>query len=138
MAKVEREAADRNKPKAKAAKKKKAAARAASTAPTAGSANLISLQMPESANRGGNLTVKIPHTLPAALGEQILQVTLKAGEDGRRVERKIVKVSGSGIAEVTFAVPQSLSGESVTVAAFVGEEFAANLQHLNSKPVLLR
>jgi N-sulfoglucosamine sulfohydrolase len=137
MAKVEQEAADRGKPKAKGTKKKIAAAKAAPTTPAKGNASLIALQLPASVTRGSNLTVKIPHTLPADLGEQSLQVTLKVGAEARRVERKVVKVSGNGIGEVTFAVPASLSGDTITVAAFVGEEFAGNLQHLNSNPIPL-
>jgi len=139
MAKVEKEAADRGKPKAKGGKKKKkAAAKVAASAPARSNVSLIALQLPETVTRGSNMTVKIPHTLPADLGEQTLQVTLKEGAGNKRIERKLVKVSGSGTAEVMFAVPQNLSTKTVTVAAFVGEEYTKNLQHLNSKPVSVR
>jgi len=137
MAKVEKEAADRGKRKDRGGKKKKAAAKVAA-APARGNASLITMQLPQTVDSGGNLIVKIPHTLPASLGEQVLQVTLKEGAGNKRIERKLMKVSGSGTADVTFAVPQGLSGKTVTVAAFIGEEFTQNLQHLNSSPVSVR
>lgn len=94
--------------------------------------------MPESVTAGGTLTAKLPHTLPASLGEQQIQVTLKNGADGKHFDRQVATASGDGIAEVKFAVPKDLAGKTVTVAAFVGEEFTKCLQHLNSKPVPVR
>ena len=139
MAKVEKEAAERRSGKVKGGKKKKAKLTAAAEpAPKKNNANLISLQLPESVAAGGTLTAKLPHTLPASLGEQQIQVTLKSGADGKRLDRQVATASGGGIAEVKFAVPKDLAGKTVTVAAFVGEEFTKCLQHLNSKPVPVR
>ena len=84
------------------------------------------------------MTVRIEHRLPAALGEQVLTVTLKGGPDGQRIERKTVKASGKGTAEVNFDVPAEVPGGVVSFAAFVGEEFQSSLQHIQSPPQPVR
>ena len=100
--------------------------------------DLISLEMPESAAAGKPLVVKVHHKVDAELGEQLVHVTLKAGPDAKRVDRKVVKVSGEGVVEVTFDVPATVPGNIVQFAAFIGEDFASNRQHLQTDPVPVR
>ncbi len=92
------------------------------------------LELPESAARGGQITARIHHTLHDDLGPQLLHVTLKQ-KDNTRVERKVIEVTGSATAEVTFDLPASLPGDAVIVAVFVGADIKTALQHLNSEPV---
>jgi N-sulfoglucosamine sulfohydrolase len=100
--------------------------------------DLIALETPESVAVGKPLVVKVRHKLEAALGEQLIHVTLKAGPEAKRVDRQVVKVSGEGVVEVTFDVPQSVPGNVVRFAAFVGPDYAGNLQHLQTDPVPVR
>lgn len=97
--------------------------------------NLISWSLPETVVPGQAVVVKLEHHFPADLGEQTLQVTLKEGKSGKRVERKILKVSGEGKVEVSFKVPAQVADNTVRFAAFVGEEFTENLQYLQSNPM---
>jgi N-sulfoglucosamine sulfohydrolase len=99
---------------------------------------LIALETPESVAAGKPLVVKVRHKLEAALGEQLVHVTLKAGPEAKRVDRQVVKVSGEGVVEVTFDLPQAVPGNVVRVAAFVGPDYAGNLQHLQTDPVPVR
>jgi hypothetical protein len=39
---------------------------------------------------------------------------------------------------VQFDVPKDLQGNKVSFAAFIGAEFAKNLQHLSSKPISIK
>ncbi len=96
--------------------------------------NLIRLDVPKSVTPGKAVTVAVDHRLTAKLGEQQLHVTLK-GPDGKRVERKVVSAKGTGTTTVAFDVPASLAGKSVFVAAFVGEEYAKNLQHVQTEAI---
>ncbi len=95
------------------------------------------LELPESAPRGGQITVRIQHALHDDLGPQLLHVTLKQ-HDNTRIERQVIEVQGNATAEVTFDVPADLPGGAVIIAAFVGADIKNALQHLNSKPVPLR
>ena len=101
-------------------------------------ADLIALETPESVAAGKPLVVKVRHKLEAGLGEQLVHVTLKAGPEGKRLAREVVKVSGDGVAEVTFEVPASVPGNVVRLAAFIGEDYASNMQHLQTAPVPVR
>jgi N-sulfoglucosamine sulfohydrolase len=65
-------------------------------------------------------------------------VTLKGGPDGKRLDRKTVKATGQGVAEVTFNLPASVPGGVVSFAAFVGEDFPTSRQHLQSNPITVR
>jgi N-sulfoglucosamine sulfohydrolase len=94
--------------------------------------DLIAFELPETVTPGKPITVRIRHTLPASLGEQVLTVTLKGGPDGKRIDRLTVKATGNGTAEVTFDVPAEVPGRIVSFAAFVGEEFQTSLQHIQS------
>ncbi len=96
--------------------------------------DLIALEVPKSAAAGEPLVVKVRHTLEEALGEQLVHVTLKEGPEAKRVDRKVVTVSGEGVVEVTFAVPASVPGNVVRVAAFIGKDYAGHLQHLQTDP----
>ena len=100
--------------------------------------DLIALETPEGVAAGKPLVVKVRHKLEAGLGEQLVHVTLKAGPEAKRVARKVVKVSGDGVAEVTFDVPASVPGNVVHLAAFIGEDYASNRQHLQTAPVPVR
>ncbi|MCH5375755.1 MAG: sulfatase-like hydrolase/transferase, partial [Planctomycetes bacterium] len=101
-------------------------------------ADLISLEIPDAVIAGKPLTIKVHHTLEDRLGEQRVQVTLKAGPEAKRVDRQIFDVTGTGIVEVTFEVPESVPGNVVSVAAFVGQDFSSHLQYLQSQPVPVR
>lgn len=96
--------------------------------------DLIKFALPTSIVSGKSVTIGIEHSLPLELGEQVLTVTLKGGADGKRLDRKTVKASGKGVAEVTFDVPRDVSGGSISFAAFVGQEFQTSLQHIQSAP----
>lgn len=101
-------------------------------------ADLISIEWPATIAAGKPVTVTIRHKLPDDLGEQLLHVTLKAGRRAERVERKVVKIKGNGTAEVALDVPATVPDGTVSFAAFVGEEYTRNRQHLHSEPIALR
>lgn len=100
--------------------------------------DLIALGIPESVAAGKPLTVKLRYKVEAALGEQLVYVTLKAGPEGKRVDRKVMKVSGEGVIEVSFDLPATVPGNIVRFAAFVGKGYASNIQHLQTGPVPVR
>ena len=102
------------------------------------SARLITLMPPKVVAAGKPVTVKIQHRLKAALGEQSIHVTLKAGPNLKRLDRKVVKVAGNGEVEVTFSIPPKLPGNAVRFAAFVGKDYASNLQHLQTPAIKVR
>ena len=70
------------------------------------------------------------------MGKQSLHVTLK-GEQ-KRLERKVVMISGKGTASVDFEIPNNVSGKRISFAAFVGKDYQSNLQHLTTKPVAVK
>lgn len=94
----------------------------------------LQLQAPAKVTRGGTCTVHLHHRLPASLGPQKLHVTLKTA-NGRRLERQVLTVQGQGTTPVTFRLPADTSDKTVTLAAFLGEEFPKNLKHVQSEPV---
>jgi len=104
-------------------------------APNRSGAKLISWQLPDSVTPGKAVTVKVRHRLKADLGEQLLHVTLKGGKANTRIHREVVKVSGTGEADVVFQVPDPVPDGVVSFAVFIGEEFSKNLQHLVSGAV---
>ncbi len=95
---------------------------------------VLELQSPDKVNRGGELIVSLHHRLPESLGPQKLHVTLKDAAGGR-LERQVLDVRGEGTAKVTFRLPADDPGKSVSLAAFLGEEFPKNLKHVQSGPV---
>ena len=101
-------------------------------------ANLIALELPQAIAPGKPVTVKIRHKLNAQLGEQSVHVTLKGGAPAKRIERKVISVSGEGVAEVTFDVPAEVADNALQFAAFIGKDFATNLQYLQSKAMKVR
>jgi hypothetical protein len=125
--------ADERRAGGKGKAKKAAAGKAAAAAPRKRN-DLITFALPESISAGKPITLKIEHDLPANLGEQILTVTIKGGPAGKRLDRKTIKASGRGTAEVTFDVPADLPDGVVSFAAFVGADFPTSLQHIQSKP----
>lgn len=80
------------------------------------------------------IVVAIRHSLPADLKTQKLHVTIK-GADQKRIDRKVVEISGSGTVRITFSLTGNHATEPIHVAAFVGEEFSANLQHITAGPL---
>ena len=95
-------------------------------------ANLIAFALPETVTPGKPATVGIKHRLPDDLGEQVLTVTLKGGPDGKRIDRKTLNASGKGMAEFAFDIPADVPGDTVSFAAFVGEDYKTSLQHIQS------
>ena len=80
-----------------------------------------------STTRNDNVvTVSIQHTIPKQLEIQKVHVTLK--NDGKRLERHVLEISGAGKTEATFMVPDNLTTAPLSVAAFVGEDYPSNLQ----------
>ncbi|GAB5403710.1 MAG: hypothetical protein Aurels2KO_19410 [Aureliella sp.] len=74
------------------------------------------------------VSVTVVHALADQLGKQKLHVTLKdAGL--KRIERKVVAISGSGKTVVQFDLP-SRDVEIGAVAAFVGEAYDVSLEHV--------
>ncbi len=127
----EREADERRAAKRRAKKQ-------TSKVPQEKRSNLIALSLPDSIVGGGPCTVKLSHKLAVNLKEQLVHITLKGGADAKRIERKVVTVSGAGVRAVTFQIPAELSGDVIRFAAFVGEGYASNLQHLQSGPLQVR
>jgi N-sulfoglucosamine sulfohydrolase len=134
-----RKASGTGKTKGKAGKRKAAQTDGKAQARPRRQTGLIQFVLPEKVTPGQNVTLRIKHQLPADLGEQVLTVTLKGGPDGRgsdakRLDRQTVKASGSGTAEVTFAIPRDVPGGVVSFAAFVGTDFPTSLEHIQSTP----
>jgi hypothetical protein len=100
-------------------------------------ANLIELVPPKVFRLGKPITVVVQYTLPNDSGEQLVHVTLKNGGN-QRIERKVIKITGTGEAKATFELPAGTATDAVIIAAFVGEDFQHNLQYLNSKPIPLK
>lgn len=73
--------------------------------------------------------------LSTDLEEQSIHVTLKAGPEAKRVDRKVLQATGQGEIEVAFDIPSTLAGSVVQFAAFIGKDYATNLQHLQTSPV---
>lgn len=96
---------------------------------------LIAFDLPDSVEAGKPLTVRIRHELPGDMGEQILTVTLKAGDE--RLDRKTVGAKGSGMAQVVFDVPAGVDG-TINLAAFVGEDYKTTVRHITSEPLAVR
>jgi N-sulfoglucosamine sulfohydrolase len=97
-------------------------------------AKLFRVSVPKTVSAGDKLAVAISHKLPKRLGEQKFQVTIK-GSSGERIERIVKTASGDGQLEVIFNLPQPMDAKAVTVAVFVGEDFANNLLHRTSGPI---
>ena len=98
---------------------------------------LIKWTLPKNITPGQPVKLTLAHKIPKRLKEQLLHVTLKDGS-GKRIERKVLKASGTGEIEVQFIVPKDLQGNKVSFAAFIGAEFSKNLQLLNSKSIDLK
>ena len=110
-----------------------AARRAAKGGKKKANVKLIRWQGPEGVTAGEPVVVRVAHTIPEEMGEQMIHVTIK-GNDQKRIDRKVVSVSGKGTVKVEFdAVDASV--ETVNFSAFIGEEYRENLQHLTTKPV---
>lgn len=136
MKRVESETEARLTEKPRKRGKKKAAAASAPKASTAtgpkARVQLIKLEVPETIAAGQPVTIKVPHQIPADLGQQNLHITIK-GADGKRIDRKVVAASGTGTAEATFTIPAGT--QAVSFAAFIGEDYDTSLQHVQSGPM---
>lgn len=116
----------------KASRKK--AAVATKQAP-GGHQDLISLNLPASATAGQPFVIRVEHHLTTAHTDQLLQVTIKQGSLQTRLERRVVTISGEGVAEIHFDLPAAITDNQISIAAFVGEEFQKNLQHVQSQSI---
>ena len=125
MTRVEQESAERRKQKAKRRKSPRK------------SAKFIELQVPKHMKSGTPITILVPHTLPARLGKQQLHVTLKGGRQLARLERKVIAIEGKGVARITFQLPAEVRDDTIGFAAFVGEDYGSNLQHLATRQLRL-
>ncbi len=76
----------------------------------------------------------VDYTLPPDLGEQLVHVTLKGGENDQRIERQVITISGEGAVDVTFQIPLTVKDTQVRFAAFVGKDFPHHLQYLVADP----
>ncbi len=101
---------------------------------TKGKTKLLSIFAPNSVKRGGTANLKVNHKLTPKHGKQLLHVTIKDGA-GKRIDRKVVPVTGRGSATLTFAIPGEANLARVSFAAFVGKDFPSCLHHITSKPV---
>ncbi len=120
--------------KGKAAAKGKGKAKRPAAGVEGAAPGLAAMQPPAKVTRGQTAILKVTHTLPADLGEKPVLVTLKAA-DGSRLDRQELKAQGSGVLEVSFAIPADLPGDKVTFAVIVGADYQNALQHLVSAPV---
>ena len=109
----------------------------APSAPVQKRDDLIKLSWQKVIRAGAPVIVKVDHTVPQQLGKQKVHVTIKDGS-GKRVDRKVLTVQGTGTIEVEFDVPANVAGNGVQFAVFIGEDFDVNLQHLNSKKIPVR
>jgi hypothetical protein len=82
--------------------------------------------------------VSVRHAIPEKLGEQLIHVTLKGGADAKRIERQVLTVQGTGELQVTFDVHEQEIHTPLRFAAFIGKDYANNLQHVSSPPVPVR
>lgn len=97
-------------------------------------AKLFQLKLPKQAKLGSEFVVTIDYKLPSALGEQKFHVTLKNAA-GKRVERVVASASGTGQLEVAFKIPADFDSNSISVSAFVGEDYSDNLLHRTEGPL---
>lgn len=95
--------------------------------------NLIKLEIPDTFQAGKPVTVKLLYKLSKDLGEQLVHITLKAGSQAKRVERKVIPVSGQGTARVTFELPARIPNGIIRFAAFIGKDYDNHIQHLQTK-----
>ncbi len=96
---------------------------------------LIKLKEPSEFKPGAEVSLEIRHNLPEALGKQLVHVTLKEGQKGKRLDRKVEAIEGKGTLIVTFQVPEKVEDNVIRFSAFVGEDFPQNLEHLDTKTV---
>lgn len=80
------------------------------------------------------LTVSVRYAVPAKLKQQKMFLTLK-NSNNQRIERKEISISGAGHASVSFDIANGVQPQSLGIAAFVGEDFQTNLQHVQAKVV---
>ncbi len=81
------------------------------------------------------ITVKIKHAFPDNSQPRAITVTVKSAGNNTRLERKVIQVTGTGTAEVTFGAAAAKRGQSVRIAAFVGEDFNTTPQQILSAPL---
>jgi N-sulfoglucosamine sulfohydrolase len=134
---LDEQAAERRESKPRKARRANAAAAAESKpAPATGrgrETELIKLVPPAAIAAGAKITVQVEHHLPADLGEQPIQITLKQGQAGQRVDRKVVTAKGDGTVTAEFDVPAAPADGVVSFAAFVGQDYQTSKQHVTTK-----
>jgi N-sulfoglucosamine sulfohydrolase len=135
MQRLEAEAAERKGSQPR--NRRKAAAVAPENAPPmpppSRTAGLLKLIVPEKIAPGSTIKVTVEHHLPADLGEQPIQITIKAGQAGKRLDRKSPTARGEGTVEVEFEVPAQPADGVVSFAAFVGKDFQSSPQRVTTK-----
>lgn len=107
-----------------------------STNSRTGPTDLIELLVPNAFDRSG-VEVQVKYALPIALDKQTLLVTLKSGDD-QRIERKTIEIEGTGLVRVQFAIPAGLKTKKLRVAALLGKNIKASLQHVQSELITLK
>ena len=96
----EEEASLRRTSKAKGKRKKKQKKRT----------DLISMQLPESIVAGQPIVIRITHTLPEEMGEQLVHVTIKGGQNARRIERQVITIAGGEVGPVARKYYDAITG----------------------------
>ncbi len=87
---------------------------------------LIKLELGDSDPSDGKVSLKVHHKLNKRMGSQKLHATLKdAG--GKRIERKVVEVSGTGIEEIVFQL-EAVELKGIMYSCFIGADFGQHLQ----------
>ena len=99
---------------------------------------LFTVTLPASVVPGTVAKLVIKHKLPANLGLQKLQVTLIEGKGNKRVERQVHRIQGKGELTVEFKVPATVTDGVVRFAAFVGDDYASNIQHYKTDPLKVK
>jgi N-sulfoglucosamine sulfohydrolase len=96
--------------------------------------NFLKLLPPERIAAGATIAVQVEHHLPAELGEQPIQITLKQGKSEARLDRKIIPARGDGVVTAEFAIPAEPVDGVVSFAAFAGTDFqSARSERITTK-----
>jgi N-sulfoglucosamine sulfohydrolase len=119
---------------ARRAQKRKAKRNNTSRKKQARRSDLFTLRVPENATAGEDIILQVDHAVPADLGEQLIHVTIKGGSNPKRIDRQVLKISGTGSLEVKFTLPATIADNRVSFAAFVGTDFQSNIQYVTTKP----
>ncbi|MEM1227933.1 MAG: sulfatase [Planctomycetota bacterium] len=107
----------------------------------------FSLDVPPRLKPGETCEVEIRYQLASDLPRQKLHVTLKTAKRsqpgkpliaGKRIHREVVTIDAQGTKSIAFSVPSNVAADALVVAAFIGEDYTTNLQHLHSDVIPLQ